>query len=166
MFDPHSSSLLYILTYFYSYDIWDLGEFDQKGAQRNKWGTKDELLSAIKTAREHGIISYIDAVLNHKWAAERRCTCFLYVLIFGAIERVPMIRRSSWLLWWMRVTGIRRSGRCIISRHGPSESERMDRKRRCSILILQVHIPWPEWQILRYEMGKTQGWVSTADDMK
>jgi alpha-amylase len=49
-----------------SYDIWDLGEFDQKGAQRTKWGTKDELLSAIKTATEKGIICYIDAVMNHK----------------------------------------------------------------------------------------------------
>lgn len=49
-----------------SYDIWDLGEFDQKGGVRTNWGTKDELLSAIKAAKEKGIITYIDAVMNHK----------------------------------------------------------------------------------------------------
>ena len=29
------------------YDLWDLGEFDQKGSVRTKYGTKDELQSAI-----------------------------------------------------------------------------------------------------------------------
>jgi alpha-amylase len=43
-----------------------LGEFDQKGNVRTNWGTKEELLSAIKTAKEKGIITYIDAVMNHK----------------------------------------------------------------------------------------------------
>jgi len=49
-----------------SYDIWDLGEFDQKGAVRTNWGTKEELLGAIKKAADLGIITYIDAVMNHK----------------------------------------------------------------------------------------------------
>jgi alpha-amylase len=49
-----------------SYDIWDLGEFDQKGSVGTKWGTKEDLLQAIKVARERGIITYIDAVMNHK----------------------------------------------------------------------------------------------------
>lgn len=48
------------------YDIWDLGEFDQKGARATKWGTKKDLLSAIKAAADKGIITYIDAVMNHK----------------------------------------------------------------------------------------------------
>jgi len=43
-----------------------LGEFDQKGAKRTNWGTKEELISAIKAAADKGIISYIDAVMNHK----------------------------------------------------------------------------------------------------
>lgn len=43
---------------------WDLGEFDQKGTVATKWGTKDELLKAIATARAHGIDVLIDAVLN------------------------------------------------------------------------------------------------------
>ena len=55
-----------------SYDIWDLGEFDQKGGQRTNWGTKEELLSAIKVAADRGIISYIDAVMNHKYVFSTR----------------------------------------------------------------------------------------------
>ncbi|KAL7420645.1 hypothetical protein Q5752_004596 [Cryptotrichosporon argae] len=54
------------------YDLYDLGEFDQKGATRTKWGTKDELLSAIKAAADKGIITYIDAVLNHKAGADEK----------------------------------------------------------------------------------------------
>lgn len=50
----------------FSYDLWDLGEFDQKGSVGTKWGTKEDLLRAIKVAKEKGIITYIDAVLNHK----------------------------------------------------------------------------------------------------
>lgn len=53
-----------------SYDLWDLGEFDQKGAKGTHWGTKAELLSAIAKAKEAGIITYIDAVLNHKAGAD------------------------------------------------------------------------------------------------
>ena len=49
-----------------SYDLWDLGEFEQKGSRGTKWGTKEELKKAIDTASDNGIITYIDAVLNHK----------------------------------------------------------------------------------------------------
>lgn len=53
------------------YDLYDLGEFDQKGGVRTKYGTKEEFLCAIKKAKQHGIVTYIDAVLNHKFGAER-----------------------------------------------------------------------------------------------
>ncbi|KAK1922270.1 putative alpha-amylase [Papiliotrema laurentii] len=56
------------------YDIWDLGEFDQKGEVRTNWGTKDELVHAIKVAADRGIISYIDAVMNHKAGADDKET--------------------------------------------------------------------------------------------
>jgi alpha-amylase len=48
------------------YDLFDLGEFNQKGGLRTKWGTKEELIAAINTARDHGIVTYVDAVLNHR----------------------------------------------------------------------------------------------------
>lgn len=52
------------------YDLFDLGEFDQKGQVRTKYGTKEELLTLIETAHEHGISVYADIVLNHKAGAD------------------------------------------------------------------------------------------------
>lgn len=52
------------------YDMFDLGEFDQKGSVRTKYGTKDEYVNAIKTAKEAGLRIYADVVLNHKMGAD------------------------------------------------------------------------------------------------
>lgn len=52
------------------YDLYDLGEFDQKGSIATKYGTKDEYLEAIKTLHEHYIQVYPDIVLNHKMGAD------------------------------------------------------------------------------------------------
>jgi hypothetical protein len=52
------------------YDVYDLGEFDQKGSVRTKYGTKEELKAAVNEAHKHGIVTYIDAVLNHKFGAD------------------------------------------------------------------------------------------------
>ncbi|WPH03573.1 glycoside hydrolase family 13 protein [Acrodontium crateriforme] len=54
------------------YDLYDLGEFDQKGGIRTKWGTKDELLALSKKAQELGLGLYWDAVLNHKAGADKK----------------------------------------------------------------------------------------------
>ncbi|KIP05839.1 glycoside hydrolase family 13 protein [Phlebiopsis gigantea 11061_1 CR5-6] len=54
-----------------AYDLWDLGEFDQKGTIATRWGTKEELVHAIMVAKAHGIDVLIDAVLNHKLGADR-----------------------------------------------------------------------------------------------
>jgi alpha-amylase len=53
------------------YDLFDLGEFDQKGSVRTKYGTKDEYVDAIKTAKSFGIQSYADIVLNHKLGGDK-----------------------------------------------------------------------------------------------
>ena len=49
-----------------TYDLFDLGEFDQKGHVRTKYGSKDEYLAAIQALHNHGIRVYADVVLNHK----------------------------------------------------------------------------------------------------
>jgi alpha-amylase len=48
------------------YDLFDLGEFDQKGSIRTKYGTKEEYIKAIKKAQSVGIEIYADVVFNHK----------------------------------------------------------------------------------------------------
>ncbi|MFS0728012.1 alpha-amylase [Paenibacillus sp. 1P07SE] len=52
------------------YDLYDLGEFDQKGTVRTKYGTKEQLLEAVSVCREHGIAVYADLVMNHKAGAD------------------------------------------------------------------------------------------------
>ena len=52
------------------YDLFDLGEFDQKGSVRTKYGTKAEYIQAIETAHNHGISVYADVVFNHKLGAD------------------------------------------------------------------------------------------------
>lgn len=53
-----------------AYDLWDLGEFNQKGTIRTKYGTKDELKSAITALHTSNIKVYGDIVLNHKGGSE------------------------------------------------------------------------------------------------
>ena len=52
------------------YDVYDLGEFDQKGTVKTKYGSKDEYLNCIQTLKQNGIESYADIVLNHKMGAD------------------------------------------------------------------------------------------------
>lgn len=48
------------------YDLFDLGEFDQKDTIRTKYGTRQQYLAAIRSLQTVGIQVYADAVLNHK----------------------------------------------------------------------------------------------------
>ena len=52
------------------YDLYDLGEFDQKGSIRTKYGTKDEYLNAIKILHENNIKVLADIVFNQKMGAD------------------------------------------------------------------------------------------------
>ena len=54
------------------YDLFDLGEFDQKGTVATKYGTRQEYLQAIQAAREAGIQVYADVVFNHKMGADHQ----------------------------------------------------------------------------------------------
>ena len=52
------------------YDVYDLGEFDQKGSIKTKYGSKEEYLNCIQVLKQNGIQSYADIVLNHKMGAD------------------------------------------------------------------------------------------------
>lgn len=53
-----------------TYDVYDLGEFDQKGSVRTKYGTREEFLAAVKAVQDAGMHAYADVVLNHKMGAD------------------------------------------------------------------------------------------------
>ncbi|MBC8016622.1 MAG: alpha-amylase [Sporomusaceae bacterium] len=71
-----------------AYDLYDLGEFDQKGTVRTKYGTKQELLDAIAACKEQGITVYVDLVMNHKAGADE-------TEVFQVIEVNPQNRRED-----------------------------------------------------------------------
>ncbi|HIC8645709.1 TPA: alpha-amylase [Elizabethkingia meningoseptica] len=48
------------------YDLFDLGEFDQKGGVPTKYGTREEYMAAINSLKENNIQVIVDIVLNHK----------------------------------------------------------------------------------------------------
>lgn len=52
------------------YDLYDLGEFDQKNTVRTKYGTKQELQAAIEELHKNQVSVYFDAVMNHKAGAD------------------------------------------------------------------------------------------------
>ena len=85
-----------------AYDLYDLGEFNQKGSIETKYGTKDEYLQAIKDLHENGIDVYADIVLNHKIGADE--AEFVYANEEEAQDRtkemgkmVFRIYRSRWI---------------------------------------------------------------------
>ena len=52
------------------YDMYDLGEFDQKGSVRTKYGTRSEYLAAVKALHDAGLEVYADIVFNQMMGAD------------------------------------------------------------------------------------------------
>ncbi len=68
------------------YDLYDLGEFDQKGTVRTKYGTRSELEEAVAALHANQISVYLDTVMNQKTGAD-------YTERFMACEVDPHDRR-------------------------------------------------------------------------
>lgn len=52
------------------YDLYDLGEFEQKGTVRTKYGTRHEYLRAVRSLQACGLTVISDIVLNQKMGAD------------------------------------------------------------------------------------------------
>lgn len=52
------------------YDLYDLGEYDQKGGVRTKYGTTAEFLAAVRQVQACGMDAYADVVLNHRMGGD------------------------------------------------------------------------------------------------
>ena len=55
-----------------AYDLYDLGEFDQKGSVRTKYGTAEEYMAAVRALKLSGIQVLADAVMNHRMGADEK----------------------------------------------------------------------------------------------
>ncbi|WP_407404452.1 alpha-amylase [Chryseobacterium sp.] len=54
------------------YDLYDLGEFDQKETISTKYGTKQQYLDAVKSLQDKDIQAMVDIVLNHKAGGDEK----------------------------------------------------------------------------------------------
>lgn len=57
------------------YDLYDLGEFPQKGTIATKYGTKDEYVAMIRALHQAGIQALADIVLDHRMGADGSEIC-------------------------------------------------------------------------------------------
>ena len=55
-----------------AYDLFDLGEFDQKGTVATKYGDRAALENACRVLADHGIGAIHDVVFNHKIGGDER----------------------------------------------------------------------------------------------
>lgn len=60
------------------YDLYDLGEFNQKGSIPTKYGTKDEYLEAVRALKAEGLEVLADIVLGHRMGADEQERIFAY----------------------------------------------------------------------------------------
>jgi hypothetical protein len=75
------------------YDLYDLGEFEQKGGRTTKWGTREELAELCAAAEANGVGLHWDAVLNHKAAADHTETCQAV-----RVDPIGMVACSCWMM--------------------------------------------------------------------
>ena len=92
-----------------AYDLYDLGEFDQKGSVPTKYGTKAEYIDAIKALHSKGIDVYADIVLNHKIGADE--VEEVSATEFNANSRNQMIADSKQIGAWTKFTFPGRKGK-------------------------------------------------------
>lgn len=85
-----------------AYDLWDLGEFDQKGGIRTKYGTKQELIEAIEELHKYNVDVYLDAVLNHKGGADE--TERFMVVEVDSNDRTRQISEPYEIEGWTKFT--------------------------------------------------------------
>lgn len=92
-----------------AYDLYDLGEFNQKGSVATKYGTKDEYIEAIDAMHAKGINVYADIVLNHKIGADE--VEQVTAKEFNEISRNQMIGDSKTIGAWTKFTFPGRKGK-------------------------------------------------------
>lgn len=91
------------------YDLYDLGEFNQKGSVRTKYGTKKEYLDAIEALHKNHINVYADIVLNHKMGADE--VEEVSAQEFNAQNRYQMVGDGKTIGAWTKFTFPGRKGK-------------------------------------------------------
>lgn len=91
------------------YDLYDLGEFDQKGTVPTKYGLREEYLSAVQAFQQNGIRVYADIVLNHRMGADESEE--VYARKSASNDRNRDISSDTPITAWTRFTFPGRGGK-------------------------------------------------------
>lgn len=91
------------------YDLYDLGEFDQKGGVPTKYGTRQEYLDAIKALQAAGIDVLADIVLNHRMGADE--TEMVAAEKYDPNNRCNQVSGEMQISAWTRYTFPGRAGK-------------------------------------------------------
>ena len=92
-----------------AYDLYDLGEFDQRGSVATKYGDKASLKAAVDALHAAGLRVYADVVLNHKAAADE--TEDITVVEVDPQNREKDISEPLTITAWTRFTFPGRKGK-------------------------------------------------------
>ena len=91
------------------YDLYDLGEFDQKGAVPTKYGLREEYLSAVRALQASGVKVFADIVLNHRMGADE-CE-EVYAQLSAGSDRNRDISSAAPITAWTKFTFPGRGGK-------------------------------------------------------
>lgn len=91
------------------YDIYDLGEFDQKGSIATKYGSREQYLNCIKKLQENDIDVYCDIVLNHMMGADEAEK--VMVIEKDSSDRTKNISEPEEISAWTKFTFAARGGK-------------------------------------------------------
>lgn len=90
------------------YDVYDLGEFNQKGTVRTKYGNRLEYLECVKELKRQGIYVLADIVLDHMMGADE--TEEVSVAEFAPGDRHQQISDEFQISAWTKYTFPGRNG--------------------------------------------------------
>ncbi|OCN05640.1 alpha-amylase [Erysipelotrichaceae bacterium MTC7] len=85
-----------------TYDLYDLGEFDQKGSVPTKYGTKQEYHDLIDALHYHGVDVYADIVFDHFLGADE--TEEVEAIRFKDNDRNEVIGEPEKIAAWTKFT--------------------------------------------------------------
>lgn len=91
------------------YDMYDLGEFDQKGSVKTKYGSFDDYLHAIHTLQWAGIQVLGDVVFNHRMGAD--ATEVFNAAIVDDNNRMDVISAEQEISAWTKFSFPGRKGK-------------------------------------------------------
>ncbi len=79
------------------YDMYDLGEFDQKGTVPTKYGTREQYIDAVRALQHAGLRVHADVVFNHRMGADEAET--VRAKVYDMNDRSRLIEEREISAW-------------------------------------------------------------------